>query len=238
MNLFFRIKILLLDCLFPSFCRKCGKEGVLLCLDCRKELKFRPPVCFACGKIVPAEGRAPAGRTCRDCRGRTPVYAFLSPFSYQDPFIRTLIHDLKYKRMRAIALLFAALMQDYAAYYAVELPMDAIVSAIPLHKSRTRFRGFNQAAFIARYFAGFHGRSFIENTLFKIKKTKPQVGLLAENRRGNVRGSFLVAGSGEIAGKTIVLFDDVKTTGATLEEAAYILKQAGAEKIWAVTIAH
>ncbi|MBI2056078.1 MAG: hypothetical protein HYT37_01755 [Candidatus Sungbacteria bacterium] len=209
-------------------------------MDCRKKIVFRPPVCFVCGAIVPAraESGIPAGRTCIICRARTPIYAFFSPFSYRDPKIRTLIHDLKYKRMRVIAPLFAAVLQDYFSYYAVSLPDDAFLIPIPLHTKRRRLRGFNQAELIAKPLAEGLRCAFLPAMLVKTKKTKPQVGLLAEERRENMHGSFLTANAGKIAGKTVVLVDDVKTTGTTLEEAAYMLKRAGAARVWAVTVAH
>lgn len=199
-------------------------------------MDFLAPSCFVCGKIVPIEGRKPAGRTCKSCRGATAIYAFFSPFSYQEPLIRTLIHDLKYKRVRVLASLFGELLSAYLRYYRVDLPKYAVIVPIPLHAQRARFRGFNQSMLVAKNLAQHVSRGLEENALVKIKKTKPQVGLFAGNRRANIRGSF--AASSLIKGKTVILFDDVKTTGATIEEAARVLKEAGAKWVWAVTFAH
>ncbi|MBI2053434.1 MAG: ComF family protein [Candidatus Sungbacteria bacterium] len=108
---------------------------------------------------------------------------------------------------------------------------------IPLHKSRERVRGFNQSRLIAQECARSLRRPLHTDILHKTKKTAPQMELLREARLTNLAGAFTVSSADAIRNRTCILIDDVKTTGATMESAARTLKDAGAGKIWAITIA-
>ena len=107
-----------------------------------------------------------------------------------------------------------------------------------MHRSRKRVRGFNQSELIAARLSSLINLRAENHILRKNKKTAPQVGLSGEKRRNNIIGSFSVSNPESVKNKNVILVDDVKTTGATLEEAARVLKNAGAGKIWAVTVAH
>ena len=238
MPLFSSLKIVALDLLFPLRCAGCGKEGVALCPACSANLHMIAPSCFVCKKLVPEAGKIPSGRTCTPCRKKTKIYAFLSPFSYGTPAIKTLIHDLKYRRVRPHAEVLADMLGDYLRYFRISLPRDGLLIPIPLHKSREAARGFNQSFLIARSLGEKFGVKTPKDILQKIKSTKPQMELTREERLKNAIGTFAVSDRKTVANRTIILLDDVKTTGATLEEAAHTLKASGAKKIWAITIAH
>ncbi|MDP3710379.1 MAG: ComF family protein [bacterium] len=233
MNKLVRIKAILLDLLFPCFCMGCKKEGSFLCQHCRSLLKTIPPTCFVCHKLS-----WPSGRTCDSCRPKTAIYAFLSPFSYGDEAIKELIHHLKYNRVRGLAEILADLLKDYLQKYKIWLPKEALLIPIPLHKTRQRERGFNQTELIAKVFTSETSLILAKDVLIKTKPTKSQIELSSEERRKNLSGVFTVSKPQEIQGKTIILLDDVKTTGTTLEEAATTLKSAGAKRVWAMTVAH
>ena len=126
----------------------------------------------------------------------------------------------------------------YLREYLPVFPADALVASIPLHPERRRMRGFNQSELIANHVSAALGMQMNSNLIMKVRKTHPQVGLPAFTRRDNIAGSFIVSEPALTAGKTIILLDDVKTTGATIEEAAHMLKKAGARRIIAVTVAH
>lgn len=233
-----RCKSWMLDLLFPPQCCGCGAMGTFLCAACACMLVRIPPQCFVCHAFVPAADTLPPGRTCTRCRARSSIYAFLSPFSYQQHAMRELVHSLKYRRSRDIAHLFADMILSHLATMAVVLPKDALFVPIPLHKSRERMRGFNQSLLIARILGKRLGSEVRGDVLQKIKKTIPQMELRRDQRLQNLAGTYTVSDPLVLKGKTIVLVDDVKTTGTTMEEAARVLKCAGAKRVWAITIAH
>lgn len=210
---------------------------------------MRPPTCIVCKKITastpatkhslfPEKNAGFRWVTCKPCRNKSSISGFFSPFSYEDPIIRGLIHDLKYKRVRGAIPILAELVYTAALYYGVHFPQNAVIIPIPLHKKRERFRGFNQSALIACHFADSASLDFLPNALQKNKKTKPQVGLFGGERKINISGAFEVKNAEAVREKPVILFDDVKTTGATLEEGASVLKKTGAGRIYAITIAH
>lgn len=231
------LKNSILELIFPSQCFGCKKEGAFLCGECKKDLRQIPPSCFVCGKLKPGFKKIVAGRTCESCRKKSKIYAYLSPFSYAGIF-SDLVHGLKYRRITSLDATLAELLAEYLSKFAVEFPKNSVIIPIPMHKSRLRVRGFNQSELIARRLGGLINLGVENRILQKSKKTAPQVGLSGEKRRNNIVGSFSIANLALIKGKNIVLVDDVKTTGATLEEAARVLKNSGAGKIWAVTVAH
>ena len=108
---------------------------------------------------------------------------------------------------------------------------------MPLHKSRYRERGFNQSEIVAEEVSKITDLSVLKNALKRKKNTKDQTNLSPQQREENVKGAFVVTQPEMINGKKIILVDDVITTGATLNECARMLKQAGAEKILGTTIA-
>ncbi|OHA00686.1 MAG: hypothetical protein A3C07_00495 [Candidatus Sungbacteria bacterium RIFCSPHIGHO2_02_FULL_47_11] len=227
-----------MDLLFPPLCFGCKTEGAFLCARCKTDLRWIPPTCFVCGAFRPPRKRVPAGRTCSLCQKKTHIYAFLSPFSYAQDLVREQLHSFKYNRVRSLDAIFAQLLREYLDIYNINLPKNEVIIPIPLHKSRERTRGFNQSERIARRLQEIFPIEFRSDILQKIKPTKPQIELTASERRQNVIGTFAVNHPEVIKNKTVILLDDVKTTGATLEEAARVLKDAGAKKIWAITIAH
>jgi predicted amidophosphoribosyltransferase len=128
-----------------------------------------------------------------------------------------------------------------------------ILVPIPLHSSRYRWRGFNQSASVGKYLAAKMGWDFVPDLLIRSGKTTPQVGLNKDERKDNVKSAFVInpiylqpagetpAGvhySSFIVHNSIVLFDDVWTTGATMREAGKVLKMNGAKKVWGITIAN
>jgi len=226
-----------LDLLFPTRCLGCRSEGSFLCQPCISALPMIPPACIVCKKLKPAKPLVIAGRTCKSCRKKSDVFAFFSPYLYEKT-VRDLIHQLKYRRVRAIHAILAGLLRRSLNYFSFRVPAEAIIIPIPLYPSRERVRGFNQSRLIAEALCPTLGVGHRPDILRKIKKTAPQMELTAEKRRTNLIGTFAVADQAAVKDKTVILLDDVKTTGTTLEEAARTLKAAGAKRIWAITVAH
>lgn len=232
------IKNFVLDLIFPIFCVGCRQEGGFLCEKCLNSLYFIPPTCLVCRKWSPAVSDVVAGRTCKSCQSKTAVYAFLSPFAYNDPKIRELIHDFKYRGIRSVDKTLARLLVDYFIKYKIIFPPNSIVMPLPLHKSRQRERGFNQSELLSRKMSDRLGLTLETKILWKTQKTRQQMELSGEERMQNISGVFAVKNPEKIQNKTVLLVDDVKTTGSTLEEAAKTLKIAGAKRVWAITVAH
>lgn len=147
-----------------------------------------------------------------------------------DGTLRAIVHALKYDGRRSLAVALARLMRERGC--AVLDGADAVVP-IPLHAARRRERGFNQAADLAS-----HLRLPVIAALRRIRPTAVQASLPAARRHGNVRGAFAVTPLVEtVQGRTVVLVDDVSTTGATLEAGARALKAAGVSEVRALTAA-
>lgn len=237
-NLITSAKKSFFDLLFPDFCAGCGKEGVVLCVSCLGSLKYLSPICVYCRKIALGKGRVPPGRICLSCRGKTPLYSFFSPFKYEENYVRELVHRLKYNRLRIIAEFFSQCLAEYCRRFTIRFPKPMILIPMPLYRSRERARGFNQASLIAGHLAQELGLSVSENALVRLKNTKPQSGLNREERERNIMGAFEVKNHWEVKGKDILLLDDVLTTGFTMNEAARVLKEAGAKRVWGFTVAH
>jgi len=152
--------------------------------------------------------------------------------------LRDLIHLFKYQHVKSAASLLGNFLNRALAETA--LPVDLLVVAVPLAKTRRRDRGFNQAEEIARAFVRRRRSAGIElNTasLVRTRDTASQTGLTRHQRRLNLRGAFAVTQPERIKGRSILLVDDVMTTGTTAGECARVLLRAGAKKVFVATVA-
>ncbi len=236
---FSKLKNTVLNTIFPLHCIVCVKEGVgALCASCMLIMQRTPPCCVICGRLSPARDGVPAGRTCRPCRRGTSIYGFLSPLRYEEPAVNALVRELKYRRVKPLASAAARILADYMTTVCpLRFGGESVIVPVPLHARRLRTRGFNQAELIAQEFAAFTGITADTFGLRRIRSTASQATLTHKERRANMEGAFR-AETKNIAARVILLLDDVKTTGATLESAARALKKAGARQIWALTLAH
>ncbi len=194
-------------------------------------LPLTPPLCDCCGDPLPT-WRAislPLARCPRCRRGRRLVDRTRAIGAY-DGALRAVVQALKYEGRRSLARPLGTLMRQRGADI-----LDGALCAIPvpLHPSRRRRRGFNQAADLARYV-----EIPVVPALRRIRATPTQTGLPAARRHGNVRDAFAANGEARsLSGAIVVLIDDVSTTGATLEACARALKQAGVIEVRALTAA-
>ena len=159
-----------------------------------------------------------------------------------DSGLRELIHLLKYEQVRPAAAVLGRMLA--AAIAALEFPPAQYpipVISVPLHKRKLHQRGFNQSDLIVRSalkIAGGGGRlALCPGVLERRRETKSQIGLTRHQRRENIRGAFAVVKPEQIAGREVLLVDDVFTTGTTVSECARVLKRAGASKIYVATVA-
>ncbi len=212
--------------------------GAWLCDECLDKIELiHPPACRRCGApLVAAEFGSTDAAVCIHCREARSGLDGLSACAFHSGPLREAVHELKYNDLRALAAPLAALMaRCWVELAPAGLDLDAVVP-VPLHRSRERERGYNQAALLARELAECLGLPVKEDILFRTRATPPQVGLSAEERRANVLGAFRCQ-SGSLTGSRVLLVDDVCTTGATLEAAAVALHEGGATLIWAYTLA-
>jgi len=225
--------------LLPPRCGLCRafldpeRPGPGICPRCLEEAAFgTSQLCPRCGG--PSD-RSPRGqRLCPSCRLTPPPFtkaAAVGPF--QDPLAEA-IKELKYNRRVELAIPLGRLLAGL-------LPADGwpdrfdLILPVPLHPSRIRERGFNQAALLA---ARLTGRGpLVKNLLLRTRPTRPQVELDGRARRINVAGAFALENPGRVRGRTVLLVDDVVTSGATVGECARILRRAGARGIYILTIA-
>lgn len=210
----------------PINCLGCRAESDWICPDCRQALRFhRQELCF-CGK-------AGDDGLCAKHRQQLGLNGLTTLFSYAEPAIRELIHQIKY-RGHTDAVNFLA--RHYQKKVLARLPRgDWIVTAAPLSRQRQRARGFNQSELIARCL--IESVCDYAELLVKKRETRPQVKLKKSQRQKNLLRSFAVKDGIETP-ERVILVDDVITTGSTLKEAAATLRQAGVKQIWALTIAH
>ncbi len=231
MESFFRLRSWCLDLLFPKACVGCGREGAFLCGRCREGTLFSAPSCLVCNL------RNFTGILCGSCAERVHLRRFLAPFSYRNPLIRELIHTYKYEGVRELAGTLADEVQRFLTFYGIRIAPGALLVPIPLHRSRERERGFNQAALLAANLGARLGLRVLP-VLERNRATEQQIDMDSyERRRQNVRHAFRAPDTAAIAGKPVVLIDDVATSGATLSEAAAVLREAGARTVWAIVIA-
>lgn len=201
-----------------------------VCARCWRSITpFRLPVCDSCG-----EPDVAAGLPCLHCAtsqasARNGIDRARAVGHYQGA-LKAIVHALKYDGRRSLARPLAELMRFAGA----ELIIEATVAVpVPLHRSRLRERGFNQALDLAK-----HIGIPVCPALARVRRTPSQTRLHADGRAGNVAGAFLVTPAGRtLRTETVLLVDDVRTTGATLDACAAALKATGVRRVYALTAA-
>jgi len=245
------VRDFILDLIFPIECLGCGQEGTWLCLKCIKKLNFKPfNSCFSCKR------KNFFGEFCPNCRSNFYLDGIWIAGDYDNPILSELIKKLKYHFVENIA----AILGDFISRYlqtVIKCEMvgvksnlnnlkitghpfidknNTLIIPIPLHKKRKRWRGFNQAQNLAEVIASNFGLMKDVKNLIRIKNNKPQVSLKEKERQKNIFGCFAWQGQ-NLKGQTIILVDDITTTGSTLNECAKILKASGAQEVWGLVAA-
>ena len=189
-----------------------------------------------------------AAPRCGLCLRAKPAYEKAVAFGTYDGELRDLIHLLKYEHVLPATHVLAEMLATAVVPILPRMAADTIVIPVPLHTARRQERGFNQAdalldALLRQLAAqpkgagrGFRARL---DVLVRVRPTKSQTGLTRPQRRANVKGAFQVSRTQAkaIAGRDVLLIDDVFTTGTTVAECARVLKRAGASRVWVATVA-
>lgn len=219
----------LLNLMFPRICVGCGWWGRYICANCLNLLSIRwQQMCPYC------ERPSPTGMTHSTCQRPTGLDGLMIGFEYQG-LIKSMIGTYKYHLVSDLAGDLFELLVSLPEWQLA--PADWLVTAVPLHPSRFHWRGFNQSELLSRRLATYLNTVYVP-MLFREKYTRVQMELAQEDRYENVRQAFTRAVAPEyIRGQSIILLDDVWTTGATMTEAARPLKRAGAAQVWGLVLA-
>ncbi len=227
------LKLIIKDILnffFPPLCLICDnlKEDKFFCKDCLELIlrsKIYPPFCKRCGRTL-------KGHKCSiKLKYIDEVYAI---FNYND-VIKELIESYKFKRYTKISEFFLPFVIEKIEKV---LPAFDLIIPVPLHPSKERERGFNQNVLILEGVKKNLKINYRKDILIRLKPTKPQSRIKEiKKREENVRDAFKVIKSKEIIDKRVLLFDDVFTSGKTLEECGRVLKLKGAKVVFALAIA-
>ncbi|MFI3196094.1 MAG: ComF family protein [Methylococcaceae bacterium] len=216
------------DYLLPPTCVFCGNAGYLqrdLCQPCLQQLPLNQPSCFQCGARLNTADLV--GIPCGHCLNQPPAFDHtLAPFIYHGA-IRHLITGLKFRADYKNARLLGQLLAHHVQQSTIDKPQ--LILPIPLHRSRYRERGFNQALEIARTVGQALQLPIDLSSCQRQRDTPHQTGLSAKERRKNLKNAFRLTQA--IKADHLVLLDDVMTTGTTVNELARVLKKAGARRV-------
>ena len=230
--------------LLPARCAICHNSlGVgsrsVVCGACWGRVRvLESPFCPRCGRPFSGSPHIhPPSHLCQGCRTRLPPYRLARSavlYERDDP-LRDILLLFKHGRKIALGGHLGRVMAARAECLLGGPAIDGIVP-VPLHRSRERERGFNQAEVLARVVGRRLQRPVFRKTLQRIRPTPPQTGKLRK-RVQNVRGAFAVRRPDEIRGRSLLLVDDVLTTGATVNECAKVLMKGGARAVFVYTLA-
>jgi ComF family protein len=218
----------LLDLLFPPRCVACERNTGWLCADCLNSIELvHPPICSLCGQATSSS------RRCHSCRDRPLRIDGIRAVGYLEGALQTAIHRFKYSNIRPLVVPLSELASEYLRRS--PLPVETIVP-VPLHAARLSERGYNQAALLAEKIGSQVHMPIVDGKLLRVKSTIPQVGLNAQQRRYNVKGAFRCSDEA-LRGHSVLLVDDVCTTGATLEACSLALQDAKVKHVWGLVLA-
>ncbi len=229
-----RLATYALDLLLPPRCPAC--RGIVadqgrFCLDCWRGLAFiTDPVCAGCGAPFEVD-RGPAAR-CGACLETPPRFAAArAALAYDGPAKKVLLGFKHGDRQHLAGVMAPQLLRAGRDW----LTADAVLVPVPLHRWRLWRRGYNQAALLAQEVARRSGTPLSVDALVRPKPTASSQGMGRRARADNVRGAFRVARPAAIRGRSVVLVDDVLTTGATAEACSRVLLRAGAREVRVLT---
>jgi len=217
-----------LDLLFPPVCGGCGKAGFRWCPNCQGRVPhIVEPFCQKCGIPVRKTG------LCEKCQVEPPLYRVMRSWAVFDSPVQNALHAIKYRRNVGLADSIAVQLVDFVR--SLRWDID-IVIPIPLGRQRLKERGYNQVGLVARPLAYELSINYVPDAIWKSRETRSQVGLTVSQRRENVSNAYQ-ANPSVVNRKSILLMDDVATTGSTISACTDALLSAGAREVYALTIA-
>jgi len=240
---------------YPADCRICGEPLVVagitpVCAACiAAVIPQTMTLCKLCGEALDMEGVRYAGQfpaeglLCTPCRRVPPGFERAVAYAVYQTELREMIHLLKYERMAGVAKPLGRLLARAIETLKHEAARELIVVAVPLFPSKQRERGYNQAILLADAAIADLKKTRVgwnlkpaHTVIRRVKDTQSQFELTPKGRRNNLRGAFSVSDKAAVAGKEILLVDDIYTTGATARACAQVLRRAGAARVWVATV--
>jgi ComF family protein len=228
------------EVIFPPQCLGCAEimhplNDQIFCSACKEKINFiTGNICHICGTTFPD---SPAeSHLCGDCLEAKPYFSYARAiFSYEN-IILNAIHQFKYKSNISAGEILASFMAGFS-FPDIDFTDYSLIIPVPLHVKRLRERGFNQSLILARALGEKKQIPVDFSALKRHKFTLTQTGSNKKERKQNIKGAFEVSDKKIIAGKNIILIDDVCTTGATANECAKTMIKAGARKVSVLTLA-
>jgi ComF family protein len=231
-----RFSLGLLEFFLPRLCVFCGgvveqEAEAAVCPACKGQIAWvASPLCPCCGKVFGS--REGPDHLCGPCQTAPPPYHRARAAALYEGPVATAITRFKFgRRLDCLPVLQSWLKRPPCREMVAEADL---VVPVPLHPRRLKARGFNQALLLAQ---AFPEATLGREVLVRLRHTIPQVGLNPKERRDNVRGAFAVAHPELVKDKTVLLLDDLYTTGATAQECARVLRRAGAREVNVLTVA-
>jgi competence protein ComFC len=222
---------MVLNLIFPRLCFGCQKRGKYLCNSCLREKVYVNWIqkCHVCS----SETRL--GLVHKECLERTYIDGLIWICLYEG-VVERLLKDVKYSLVSDILNEISQIMCKFLRYYNIN--RDLLIIAVPIHKNKLKNRGFNQAGILAKLVAKSLNLEFYD-VLVRVRKTKTQVGLSQMEREINLKNAFVIMPKYMhlIKDRSILIVDDVYTTGSTLNECAKVLKESGAKEVIGFTFA-
>ncbi|MFH1897303.1 MAG: ComF family protein [Candidatus Desantisbacteria bacterium] len=232
----------LFNLIFPAECSFCSNplETIrqrYICANCQtKIVPIELPVCDKCGKpLVPSFNRL-QHPLCRECRTMRRYFTVARAVGTYEGVLKKAIWLFKYEGKTGLQGILGSLMVDCINHLDWASKIDIIVP-IPLHKTKLKTRGYNQAGILTVFMGEKLNIPISQNNLKRIKATITQASLKRKERIKNIHNAFFIQQPEKFSGKRILLIDDVFTTGATSNECSRILKKAGVSDIFVLTIA-
>lgn len=225
----------LLNLFFPRRCPVCDEPvkpwNALICKECAPlPVYTKPPFCMKCGKHLDREEK----EYCRDCTARPHLFdRGMALFEYKN--ISSSIARFKYAGRREYAAFYAACMEQRLGGFIRECKAQAFVP-VPLHKSRLRRRGYNQAEALSRALSALTGIPVLADWIARVEKTAPMKDLSARERQNNLKRAFKIRRN-DVKLSTVMIIDDIYTTGSTIDAMSRELKKAGVRRIYFLTLA-
>lgn len=226
---------MLLDLIYPRRCPVCDKAvkpfGSLICEECMGKVKYvKAPYCQKCGK----ELRDKRALFCHDCAHNEHKYdRGMALFSYQS--VADSIYRFKYQGRQEYTAYYAQRMARVLGEKILSLHPDALVP-VPIHSSKKRVRGYNQAEALAKELGRILNVPVETKLIKRVRKTVPMKELSVRERQNNLKKAFKICHN-DVKLITIVIIDDIYTTGSTIDAMAYELRQAGIKHIYFASLA-
>lgn len=224
-----------LTLLYPRRCPVCDEPvrpwNALVCAECASGLAcIEPPWCLKCGKHIGDSVR----EYCADCAAHPHLFdGGRALFSYRS--VSASIARFKYRGRREYAACYAACMADRLGSFIRSCQADALIP-VPLHKSRLKKRGYNQAQVLAEELSVLTGIPVRTDLIERVKKTAPMKDLSAAERQNNLKKAFKIRRN-DVKLNIIVIIDDIYTTGSTIDAMSQEFRRAGVERIYFMTLA-